>query len=118
MSRRPPRSTRTDTLVPYTTLFRSGERQRTDARRGVRGVRQGDRARREGPTRALFPRGQEGHRRRPSGGDRRLVRAARRHAAGRAVGRSEEHTSELVTNGQLVCRLLLAKKKNRQQKAE
>src|SRR3546814_10135170 len=24
MSRRPPRSTRTDTLVPYTTLFRSG----------------------------------------------------------------------------------------------
>src|SRR3546814_1058833 len=26
MSRRPPRSTRTDTLVPYTTLFRSGDR--------------------------------------------------------------------------------------------
>src|SRR3546814_7037540 len=25
MSRRPPRSTRTDTLFPYTTLFRSGE---------------------------------------------------------------------------------------------
>src|SRR3546814_13456758 len=25
MLRRPPRSTRTDTLVPYTTLFRSGE---------------------------------------------------------------------------------------------
>src|SRR3546814_11143797 len=25
MIRRPPRSTRTDTLVPYTTLFRSGE---------------------------------------------------------------------------------------------
>src|SRR3546814_15036721 len=26
MVRRPPRSTRTDTLFPYTTLFRSGER--------------------------------------------------------------------------------------------
>src|SRR3546814_7920238 len=26
MKRRPPRSTRTDTLFPYTTLFRSGER--------------------------------------------------------------------------------------------
>src|SRR3546814_15321693 len=28
MIRRPPRSTRTDTLFPYTTLFRSGDRQR------------------------------------------------------------------------------------------
>src|SRR3546814_13918975 len=27
MKRRPPRSTRTDTLFPYTTLFRSGERR-------------------------------------------------------------------------------------------
>src|SRR3546814_11933997 len=27
MIRRPPRSTRTDTLFPYTTLFRSGNRQ-------------------------------------------------------------------------------------------
>src|SRR3546814_1827246 len=30
MIRRPPRSTRTDTLVPYTTLFRSGLRGRRD----------------------------------------------------------------------------------------
>src|SRR3546814_12702860 len=29
MIRRPPRSTRTDTLFPYTTLFRSEERDRT-----------------------------------------------------------------------------------------
>src|SRR3546814_13861916 len=28
MIRRPPRSTRTDTLFPYTTLFRSGDRRR------------------------------------------------------------------------------------------
>src|SRR3546814_17898551 len=44
MIRRPPRSTRTDTLFPYTTLFRSGRfaqrRQAADrwiARRGVLG---------------------------------------------------------------------------------
>src|SRR3546814_19182620 len=30
MIRRPPRSTRTDTLFPYTTLFRSGQFQRGD----------------------------------------------------------------------------------------
>src|SRR3546814_12916110 len=37
MIRRPPRSTRTDTLFPYTTLFRSIHRQR-DRRVGVGGV--------------------------------------------------------------------------------
>src|SRR3546814_21059711 len=31
MIRRPPRSTRTDTLFPYTTLFRSGEERGEDA---------------------------------------------------------------------------------------
>src|SRR3546814_5693959 len=34
MIRRPPRSTRTDTLFPYTTLFRSGAAQRADGRPG------------------------------------------------------------------------------------
>src|SRR3546814_7649115 len=33
MIRRPPRSTRTDTLFPYTTLFRSGRRRREDRAR-------------------------------------------------------------------------------------
>src|SRR3546814_5173425 len=33
MIRRPPRSTRTDTLFPYTTLFRSVERGQLDGRR-------------------------------------------------------------------------------------
>src|SRR3546814_10431774 len=33
MIRRPPRSTRTDTLFPYTTLFRSKRRHRLDRRR-------------------------------------------------------------------------------------
>src|SRR3546814_2889082 len=36
MIRRPPRSTRTDTLFPYTTLFRSHE-ERAHPRRGRRG---------------------------------------------------------------------------------
>src|SRR3546814_2129434 len=40
MIRRPPRSTRTDTLVPYTTLFRSGFAQRRPALREVRSVGQ------------------------------------------------------------------------------
>src|SRR3546814_2086628 len=47
MIRRPPRSTRTDTLFPYTTLFRSPRRRRRRARRlcrprcGVPQCRQG-----------------------------------------------------------------------------
>src|SRR3546814_7851951 len=53
MIRRPPRSTRTDTLVPYTTLFRSGSqfnscanikdttvRKSSDSATRLRGVRQ------------------------------------------------------------------------------
>src|SRR3546814_13819623 len=35
MIRRPPRSTRTDTLFPYTTLFRSGGANRLQVERGV-----------------------------------------------------------------------------------
>src|SRR3546814_4186557 len=43
MIRRPPRSTRTDTLFPYTTLFRSGHcrcpcHRRRRRRRGPRGI--------------------------------------------------------------------------------
>src|SRR3546814_18112264 len=38
MIRRPPRSTRTDTLFPYTTLFRSGEHLREGHRRRIGAV--------------------------------------------------------------------------------
>src|SRR3546814_4168214 len=46
MIRRPPRSTRTDTLFPYTTLFRSAAapgdgRLRADGERGAGGLRRG-----------------------------------------------------------------------------
>src|SRR3546814_12528056 len=71
MIRRPPRSTRTDTLFPYTTLFRSdreaaeGER----AQEGVDGV-----ARRQSPRRA-------GTACRPGSADRRRDAPDRRRAA-------------------------------------
>src|SRR2546430_12452278 len=45
-------------------------------------------------------------------GDRDAFGPDRDHGAGRGA-RSEEHTSELQSQSNLVCRLLLAKKKNR-----
>src|SRR5207253_5233289 len=42
----------------------------------------------------------------------RRGRPARARAGRPALGRSEEHTSELQSRGHLVCRLLLEKKKN------
>src|SRR3546814_7999388 len=72
---RPPRSTRTDTLFPYTTLFRSSACATT--RRPD--VRDADEC------------GRHVHRRR-----RRLYhRPAHRRAGAQARLRSEEHTSEL-----------------------
>src|SRR4051812_49643278 len=88
MIRRPPRST----LFPYTTLFRSrrGAQQRGGPLRlGLRPVRRGRRRARQ----AL----EEGRPRRTG------RRPSRR--------RSEEHTSELQSHVNLVCRLLLEKKK-------
>src|SRR3546814_7693978 len=80
MIRRPPRSTRTDTLFPYTTLFRS--RRELDARE----VRLSWRARRAD--------GVVGHgavERTAANAGRAIVRRRRRLS----VPRSEEHTSEL-----------------------
>src|SRR2546428_2219029 len=94
MIRRPPRST----LFPYTTLFRSQGEQR--------GVLD-DAAGRERVDRSL---------QRGTGGDsdgRPLAWGAGvRHYPPRChAGRSEEHTSELQSRSDLVCRLLLEKKK-------
>src|SRR3546814_5066905 len=50
MIRRPPRSTRTDTLFPYTTLFRSGHPSVLDFHRGA-GVREYRRPRNGAPGR-------------------------------------------------------------------
>src|SRR3712207_8167393 len=88
MIRRPPRST----LFPYTTLFRSGERETVTFE-----VRVGH---------------QDHVRRRVVGGLVHRVRAGEVLRGGEPdVSRSEEHTSELQSRQYLVCRLLLEKKK-------
>src|SRR5438067_3214467 len=89
MTRRPPRTT----LFPYTTLFRSrhgalrGRLLGFDADRGAAG-------------------------RLARGAPRGASDVPRRRLA-RRRGRSEEHTSELQSRFELVCRLLLEKKNQR-----
>src|SRR5256885_9265531 len=97
MIRRPPRST----LFPYTTLFRSGAHpilanvmDRNDLLRAVKGVQA------DAVIHALTA----------------LKKTPLRHQDMYATnalrdGRSEEHTSELQSPCNLVCRLLLEKKK-------
>src|SRR2546427_9619485 len=84
MIRRPPRSP----LFPYTTLFRSLDLRAHGDRRAARA--------RPGAGRLLSR-------------ERRL-----RDPVHPPVGRSEEHTSELQSQSNLVCRLLLAKKQDTQ----
>src|SRR3546814_2910253 len=102
MIRRPPRSTRTDTLFPYTTLFRSA---RPDGDSGVAAVGAG-RTRRGAGTAARTGSGALGpvaDPARPEGAGAGRGAGRRRWtlcAAGGArrvpcTGRSEEHTSEL-----------------------
>src|SRR2546430_6978025 len=108
MIRRPPRST----LFPYTTLFRSQEEFLTLGERlflsaGFRA----DRSSNNGDVKHYFiyPK-TAGSYRLPAGvgplGDFKLRVA---------WGRSEEHTSELQSQSNLVCRLLLEKKKKHTQ---
>src|SRR5260370_32470461 len=93
MIRRPPRST----LFPYTTLFRS------PARRPAQRLRE-DLA------------GRRAHARPPGAGCG--GGAARVLDVPRDLHRSEEHTSELQSHLNLVCRLLLEKKKKKAIKIE
>src|SRR2546430_7565375 len=85
MIRRPPRST----LFPYTTLFRSRSR------------------------RVAGPERQAGVRVQLHGEGRSLLRTRRDSldVSGEGIVRSEEHTSELQSQSNIVCRLLLEKKK-------
>src|SRR3546814_6759326 len=97
MIRRPPRSTRTDTLCPYTTLFRSRHHRLPGGagRWCVERRRCGDRD-------------DAGRRRR---GHRRELRDLR----GRALlGRSEEHTSELQSLMRISYAVFCLKKKKKQ----
>src|SRR3546814_4180828 len=86
MIRRPPRSTRTDTLFPYTTLFRS------DRLIGIGVGPHRDRPRAVGPARQLFP---EQRRRVRFREQFRLEIEPRRQIVKGMARRSEEHTSEL-----------------------
>src|SRR2546427_8451655 len=97
MIRRPPRST----LFPYTTLFRSREKAADGF--GARAViHRRDQHRRALDVRILL------HRQRR---DRPPA-----HEHDHEVDRSEEHTSELQSQSNLVCRLLLEKKKKKKYK--
>src|SRR5256885_11398991 len=93
MIRRPPRST----LFPYTTLFRSA---------GVLHRLEDPVRRREAAAECLRPHGLARH--------QAVALEQRADLGGRArpCGRSEEHTSELQSPCNLVCRLLLEKTKS------
>src|SRR3546814_7964008 len=93
MIRRPPRSTRTDTLFPYTTLFRSSDRLGRDVRTC-----------RHRPLSSVLPQTEgtaEGRRSRP----------AARHRTHGPTGRSEEHTSELQSLMRISYAVFCLKKK-------
>src|SRR5690606_41338507 len=92
LSRRPPRSP----LFPYTTLFRSDGREHAFRGAGQLGV-------------ATERRVAECDRRRVQQSVGQRVRQVFEHRFRRL--RSEEHTSELQSRENLVCRLLLEKKK-------
>src|SRR3546814_15028642 len=96
MKRRPPSSTRTDTLFPYTTLFRS----QSDAEYfGLSETRlaQADEARRQEILRKF-----EAHRERETAAGERE----------KAAPRSEEHTSELQSLMRISYAVFCLKKKN------
>src|SRR3546814_2022277 len=96
MIRRPPRSTRTDTLFPYTTLFRSGLRAGSSCRTDCPGVR-GGRSGVGSPGRAGRPVVEGGEGGEVHGGDLVVVVDVAVPERGLALwpARSEEHTSEL-----------------------
>src|SRR3546814_3787447 len=89
MTRRPPRSTRTDTLFPFTTLFRSLEDREDAAVAGHLLV------------------GELAHEAVAAGDLQRFV--------GATLDRSEEHTSELQSLMRISYAVFCLKKKNKEQ---
>src|SRR3546814_2107434 len=104
MIRRPPRSTRTDTLFPYTTLFRSLEQQ--NLARGDRA--EDDKARRYGQKRRKGPGLPERYQN--SGGKHEQQTHCRPH---KRQPRSEEHTSELQSLMRISYAVFCLKKKKK-----
>src|SRR3546814_5662568 len=108
MIRLPPRSTRTDTLLPYTTLFRSLREAVQGAGRARRAARR-DRPRAQGPVR----------RHRDPGGLTMTdspaftpLRSVLYMPSSNAKARSEEHTSELQSLMRISYAVFCLKKKN------
>src|SRR3546814_7931136 len=106
MIRRPPRSTRTDTLVPYTTLVRSPDRQ---MRRLFSRDRGGGGAGWDGNAPCRTPLSRMDDNTAVPSGDRR--RRKERYDCGPGI-RSEEHTSELQSLMRTSYAVFCLKKKN------
>src|SRR3546814_9685022 len=115
MIRRPPRSTRTDTLFPYTTLFRSGFDRLDHDQLPQPGTDHGPAARNRGILSC--------QRLLDGGVDRPIHRQLSAHPAARAAPaadcrrRSEEHTSELQSLMRISYAVFCLKKKTRSNKA-
>src|SRR3546814_5191163 len=108
MIRRPPRSTRTDTLFPYTTLFRSFIRSF--------GVKSGELAQFRNEIRANLERELKGalmNRLRREVGEQLAAAYAHVELPPRLVERSEEHTSELQSLMRISYAVFCLKKKTR-----
>src|SRR3546814_6715352 len=104
MIRRPPGSTRTDTLLPYPTLFRSPRRPAPQSRLRLRDAAP--------PVRRRAAPGVRPHRRRHH---QRAVRTERLHEGRRRLhARSEEHTSELQSLMRISYAVFCLKKKNKE----
>src|SRR3546814_10703581 len=114
MIRRPPRSTRTDTLFPYTTLFRSKPARRAASRQGDRRTQAfRPAARPPGPTKGRATGQADGASKflpmRPAN----MSRPRRKcRALTLFLRRSEEHTSELQTLMRISYAVFCLKKKN------
>src|SRR3546814_10441831 len=108
MIRRPPRSTRTDTLFPYTTLFRSvaNRPQRRDGEVGERGLEAAEALTGEfGDHRVGGLAGERGV-------DRdEVLRLGPFGERGEGIGRAEEHTSELQSLMRISYAVFCLKKK-------
>src|SRR3546814_11932732 len=91
MIRRPPRSTRTDTLFPYTTLFRSPDRREPSG---------------------ATPKDRRRHRDRFDVVDRRRTAVKADARRKRRLQRSEEHTSELQSLMRISYAVFCLKKKS------
>src|SRR3546814_2672605 len=110
MRRRPPKSTRTDSLFPYTTLFRSTPKSKRKRKRKKKG--KGTAAKTKGEAKGEPSEAKDGSVRpranRRNGGRPRRSEKKRK--------RSEEHTSELQSLMRISYAVFCLKKKKQRQK--